>query len=397
MIGTHQIPDQVFARLSATHGGPEGIEVLRRARGSTLTLLLTEILAERARATEAVELLVHMERTAPAGTADLLLYPWIGAWLAGALVRPWSPEDDNYLAGIAVAAAIRAGEPVPRSLRAGRPPLRLEVPSIGVSEGATPGPIPGPGWMPVHQVDIGGTHAGARVTIDDVDRHRFCFELPMSGRLADAEVTRWRDRLTGAFDLLAAHAPGRHQELVAGLRAIAPLDHSATRGRSATHRYAFGGFAAGLPETDAELAAIAVHEFQHSKLNALMDVVKLCEPGRPERYFAPWRADPRPLSGLLHGTYSFAAMAGFWDALRTNPALEARATTQAADYRAQVLRVLRDLGGAPGLTGTGRAFVRGISAEMTNGARPLPAVAERQAERRLERIEQRWKLRQTGG
>ena len=219
----------------------------------------------------------------------------------------------------------------------------------------------------------------------------------MSDRLPEPEITRWRDRLTGAFNLIAVHTPVRHRELAIGLRAIAPLDPTAEHGRSATHRYAFGGLATGLPGTDQELAAIVVHEFQHSKLNALMDIVTLYEPGRPERYFAPWRADPRPLSGVLHGVYAFAAMAMFWDALRDEGPLEAGATVQAADYRAQVRRALRDLGEAPGLTGTGRLFVRGIAAELASGVRPLPAQVERQADQRLERTERAWRKRAASG
>jgi HEXXH motif-containing protein len=46
-----------------------------------------------------------------------------------------------------------------------------------------------------------------------------------------------------------------------------------------------------------------VHEVQHLKLAALLDIVTLTMPGEHDRYYAPWRDDPRPLSGLLQGTY----------------------------------------------------------------------------------------------
>ena len=48
-----------------------------------------------------------------------------------------------------------------------------------------------------------------------------------------------------------------------------------------------------------------VHEFQHSKLSAMLDLVPLTDPDDHGRYFAPWRVDPRPLAGLLQGVYAF--------------------------------------------------------------------------------------------
>ena len=374
MTGYHHIPRNVFDGLSSTYGGPRSIAVLRDARHSKLTLFLTGVLHDRAHTTG--DLLIRMERTHPATTMDLLLYPWIGAWLAQVLVRPWTPSDDDYLTGIGIAAAIHGGQISPEAAPAGR-----TMPSIGTAEGAA-----------VRTAWTGEAHPGLGIVLDDVDPQRYCFQLPMSGRLSDDDVRAWRGRVAGAFDLLAAHDPVRHGELVAGLRAIAPLDPTAPQGRSATHRYAFGGFATGLPETDEEFAAIAIHEFQHSKLNALMDVVKLCEPG-PERYFAPWRADARPLIGIVHGVYSFAAMAIFWDALREAPGLAARATVQAADHRLQVRRALQEIEDAPGLTDTGRRFVSGIGAAMATNERDVPADVLRSAGRRLDRIEQAWRRR----
>ena len=50
------------------------------------------------------------------------------------------------------------------------------------------------------------------------------------------------------------------------------------------------------------LAAALVHEVQHSKLNAVIDIVPLVRPGvGHRRYYAPWRDDPRPPAGLLQG------------------------------------------------------------------------------------------------
>jgi len=383
MITTHRLSPELFSAFSAGHGDTAGISFLRRARHSTLLLTLTHVLRLHARSGAAVDLLCHMDHQAPAETAEVLLYPWVGAWLTGLVDRRWSADDDDYLTGIGLAAALRAGEPLPRRIRTTG---RLGLPSVGASAGPVDGPaedvVSGYGWLSLRPAAPG-------IALDDLDSGRSCFGLPVTGRLDDRAVGRWRDRMTRALELIAEHAPVRHRELAAGLRAITPLAAGA-HGRSATHRYAFGGLATALPGTAEELAATLIHEFQHSKLNAMMDVVRLYEPCTPERYFAPWRADPRPIGGLLHGAYAFAAVGEFWDAIRTVPAMERQATIHAARFRGEVVRALRELRGAPALTTTGRGFVAGLAAGITDRGRPIPADVARRAARRLARTEQTW-------
>jgi hypothetical protein len=42
-------------------------------------------------------------------------------------------------------------------------------------------------------------------------------------------------------------------------------------------------------------------------------------PDDGQRYYAPWRADPRLASGLLQGTYAFLGVSGFWRCQRKPP------------------------------------------------------------------------------
>ena len=61
-----------------------------------------------------------------------------------------------------------------------------------------------------------------------------------------------------------------------------------------------------------------MHEFQHVKLGALLDIAELYDVTDTEpRHYAPWRPDPRPLEGLLQGTYAHLAVADFWRVRRT--------------------------------------------------------------------------------
>ena len=55
-----------------------------------------------------------------------------------------------------------------------------------------------------------------------------------------------------------------------------------------------------------------MHELHHMKLNLLMDSVPLYRRGSGELFYSPWRDDPRPLSGLIHGLFAGVAVTNFW-------------------------------------------------------------------------------------
>lgn len=63
--------------------------------------------------------------------------------------------------------------------------------------------------------------------------------------------------------------------------------------------------------TATQLVEVLVHEVQHSKLHALVDVVDRTTRDTGSVY-APWRGDPRGLIGLLHRIYAFTAVVEFW-------------------------------------------------------------------------------------
>lgn len=44
-------------------------------------------------------------------------------------------------------------------------------------------------------------------------------------------------------------------------------------------------------------------------------------PDERRRYYAPWREDPRPISGLLQRTYAFLEVSAFWQRQSVNGAL----------------------------------------------------------------------------
>ncbi|MDV6287982.1 HEXXH motif-containing putative peptide modification protein [Streptomyces sp. UP1A-1] len=125
----------------------------------------------------------------------------------------------------------------------------------------------------------------------------------------------------GAVAVLAAtgadQGPGRLDPAL--IRAVVPYGRTAavppaapTVAVSASSGDSFGAMLISRPGSALALAETLVHEFQHSKLAALLHLFPLLDDDREERYYAPWRADPRHLTGLLHGAYAFTGVAGFW-------------------------------------------------------------------------------------
>ncbi|MDX3642923.1 aKG-HExxH-type peptide beta-hydroxylase, partial [Streptomyces sp. MB09-02B] len=162
---------------------------------------------------------------------------------------------------------------------------------------------------------------------------------------------------------------------------------------SGTRREAFAAVLSSAPPTSATLAATLVHELQHAKLAALGEMVTLHHEGSEERYFAPWRPDPRPYDGLLQGVYSHAALADFFQrcalARHVSPTQKEAAWREHARYQAQVRMALPVIASGD-LTAAGRAVVEGLLEKCEHmTADPPPgriwASAEDDARGRLER------------
>ncbi|WTZ06411.1 HEXXH motif-containing putative peptide modification protein [Micromonospora sp. NBC_01392] len=144
------------------------------------------------------------------------------------------------------------------------------------------------------------------------------------------------------------------------LRAVVPLRPDPLgRHRSATAASAFGAVAVTPVPDDAALAVLLVHEVQHLKLDGLLDVCELVDRDDTRRLTVPWRADPRPVEGVLHGTYAHLAVADVW---RRRPGPEAAAHHRR--YRDWTLDALDALHGLGVLTAAGQRFTTRMRATL---------------------------------
>jgi uncharacterized protein len=214
-------------------------------------------------------------------------------------------------------------------------------------------------WQPVRTL----TAPGISVTLEDTDLYRDCHQWAAAPRLTDPELAGWQREFRAAWAQTqrehSAYAPG----LAAGLRTITPLSAApAGRDVSATARQAFGAVAAALPGDHSTLALLLIHEFQHVKLGAVLDLFDLYDAADTRLYHAPWRDDPRPLEGLLQGTYAHIAVTDFWRARRSVAAGPAAETAEArfAHWRDQTADAIESLAASGSLTPLGEQFIDGM-------------------------------------
>jgi HEXXH motif-containing protein len=420
MIRVHDLSPAQFGALARGYGGPGTIAALSAAQLSKHLLLIKFIaeawVGDRAHRDTAVETLTRAQAAAPEAVAGLLTEPLVGAWAADCTrrlrggLRANVPLDAecNHLSAIAAAAAARAG--IEARLTVPAPEGRATVPGWGLTkidgastalvhvhdghvtlEGGTP-------WLAPRTLTSVADNRSITVTLDDVDPYRGGHHVPPTGRLTDAELASWQSVFTEAWALMAEHAPDRADELAAGLRTLIPLRQVDTcSARSATIRDAFGAFGLTMPTRAPELAVTLVHEFQHSKLSGLLDVTRLSDPTSTELHFAPWRTDPRPVSGLLQGVYAFLGIADLWRRFLRSPALAHQAEREYAVVREQVRSGLTSLEASTALTEAGRRFTAGIRIAFDGMASDtLPLGVVEHAVEKLRGTHEGWQRRNAG-
>ncbi|MFY1574605.1 aKG-HExxH-type peptide beta-hydroxylase [Verrucosispora sp. WMMD703] len=435
MSGYHRLRPADLDALAAGPGGAHLVCTLRAGQVSKRMLHLRAVLdlADPAATSAYFALLTAAVRRDPAVGPDLLALPHTGAWLAVTLRRlrqradtptmsatagrttaglalPSEPDrpaevDLGYLGALAATAAIRAGLDFELPLPA--PDGAVFLPSLGRARCGGVGPvtvsrsgdrvrvgpveIPSPvddlpagaggdrdGWSGLHRLTSSADGLGVELWLDDLDPYRDCHRLCASGRLDAAVVGRWQRMLDDAWPILVRHHRGHAEAISEGLRTVVPLQaDSASAGVNVTSMDAFGAVSMTPPADGTALALGLLHEFQHAKLGAAIDIEPLHDAADRRYYYAPWRDDPRPLGAALHGVYAFVAVTEFWRTQRTvlPPGRSRLAEVEFARWRDRVARTCADIRAYGRLTAAGRRFVAGLG-EVIDGWRDEVVPAE---------------------
>ena len=428
----HQVS---FQELDALARGSSGGAMARRLADSQLSarlLLLWGVMdaARQARHPQAEStrrayvLLAGLQRDHPAEAESVLGHPAVGAWALSALrgLRGGRPDEADPAALAAVAAAVMIRAKVGGSVAVPADGGTVMLPSLGRADLTAPSEtvlvrstgagaelasagvvvaIPAEvhrdayGWQALRPLTASVEGVTIQVVIDDLDPYR----LPgaaVGGRLGAGEAACWQSLFAEAWDLLVRHHWRAADEIRSITRALVPLAEPSSGQQSATSWETFGHVGTSRPVSSVRLAVTLVHEVQHAKLAALLDVVRLVREDGGRRYYAPWREDPRPIGGLLQGAYAHLGVSGFWrrQRHRERGASAVRAHTEFARWRAGTLQVTRTLLGSGGLTEAGEVFVTGMLDTLRAWeAEPVPGPAILRARRDAEHHRVRWRMR----
>ncbi|QMV05559.1 hypothetical protein GJU35_07805 [Streptomyces lincolnensis] len=446
-LNRHRLDEVGVGALCSTGEQASVARALLDAEYSRRLLLLRAVVDEMASLPEASgplepvheawDLLAGAQRRAPEPVRRLLMDPQTGLWAAHLLRRLRGSSDDDTplwaevgrLHALAAAGATVAGTDfrirvpahdgavvlpglgrawTPRERRL--PDLSQESEPWGVADVSVTGgrarvalpaarvvDVPAdpasdaPGWQGTRL--FRSTHDGVTLTlsVDDLGLYPVIPGDPGPVRLDHATAERWRQRLDRAWALLVTDHRESAEALAQGLLSLVPLPRGERfRPRSASASEAFGCVMLSEPhiepdahEATVELAVTLVHEFRHTLLNGLMHLTPLTE-DCADLFHAPWRDDPRPLTGLLHGAFAFSGVTRFWRARCTRDtgrALEL-ARFEFALWRRQSRAALKTLDAHPALTVTGRRLVQGLMADLREWETdPVPRRALQLAER----------------
>ncbi|MFE2584257.1 aKG-HExxH-type peptide beta-hydroxylase [Streptomyces sp. NPDC059378] len=427
----HRMPGALFDAVAAGAGGAEALRFLARAEHSrrlacayAVTAAARETGGQVAEeAARAWELLAAATRADPGATAAVLTHPAAGPTLFGLLTRLTGRQEQDRQAlrallgrytALAAAATVRAGLaarvewPVegawvalpslgrahfPAARRGGQAVLRVDTSGrallslTGRSPGDPPVPVPASPYRSEgrwHGAYLLETLApGTPLLLDVLDQPGFPNAVLRPDGLDADEIHHWVTAAREACELLRADHPDLYEELAAGPRQLVPLTGTGQGTVSGSSAETFGCVAMSRPTTATGFAATMTHEMQHNKFSALLHLFDLLEPG-PERFYAPWRPDPRPLLGLFHGAYAHLGVACFWarrGETEPDPGLRTEAHVQFARWRSAAREATLVTLGSGRLTPLGRRVADRMLHTLDGLCRlPVPAAARHRAE-----------------
>jgi hypothetical protein len=222
-------------------------------------------------------------------------------------------------------------------------------------------------------------------------------DLSRVGTLDQAEVTEWRRLHAEAHDLLHKHHPVWSREVSEVISVIGVLEKSGNSVISASVPMVFGAVATSRPRNGLWLANTLVHELQHNKLHALTSLRGPLVSATTKRMYVPWRMDPRPVAGAVHGIYSFYGMLSFWSAQMSatdQPGEKARAQYEFARWRKPLHKCMKAAFETESLTELGYQVLVGISDEVESWQDvSIPAAIDRLARSAFQAHAKEWSKR----
>ncbi len=231
-----------------------------------------------------------------------------------------------------LAAALVAGDSL-----AFRTPLRPRLP---FAVPGTPLSIEGPGEVAIHgcsaaRIQVHGD--GHRIVESPVVREGGCairlqpHALHIPG-FDDAQAAldvgtpfqrEHAPRVCAALRAVRRYAPAVFAQLRSSVTLIALKPRRAGRFNNISHSELPGAFIASVRRNPLAWGDKFIHELMHNRLFDVEEIEPILDPApggrRDESFYSPWRDDPRPLHGVLHGVYVHVPVCDYWARVFADP------------------------------------------------------------------------------
>lgn len=138
----------------------------------------------------------------------------------------------------------------------------------------------------------------------------------------------------------------------------------------------WGAVHMSTPSTQGILAESLTHEAAHFWLHAIEDFGELAEQAwSDESWVSPWRNDPRPVAGIIHGIYVFSAAASVLTKLVISTSQIAGGIDRAVIGKRAAVLIAQIEEGIREINRSGRATTLGLQL-INDGERRLPVLRE---------------------
>lgn len=123
--------------------------------------------------------------------------------------------------------------------------------------------------------------------------------------LGSRSAETWCEALRDALATVDEHMPVIRSEIDLVVHQFIPVGYDAERHLSASYAEAIGTIYLSLHPSSMTMVEAVIHEHQHNKLNALLELDPLLDNAFWPLFTSPVRPDPRPLHGILLAVHAF--------------------------------------------------------------------------------------------
>lgn len=129
-------------------------------------------------------------------------------------------------------------------------------------------------------------------------------------------ASEWADTLARCLELIARYMPDLRGEMDLYLHQVVPVGYDERSHLSASYQEVIGTIYMTLHPQLMTMVEATIHEFQHNKLHAQLELDPLLHNAFSPLYSSPVRPDPRPLQGVLLAVHAFIPVARLYQLMR---------------------------------------------------------------------------------